>query len=253
MAKKIKLKIWRGNSANGSLQNVEVAANEGEVVLDVIHRVQATEMNDLAVRWNCKAGKCGSCSMEINGKPRLACMTRMSSFEEGEEITITPLRAFPVIKDLVTDVSYNYKKAMEVPAFEPPVGMKPGEPRMEQIDVERSQEFRKCIECFLCQNTCHVIRDHEENKKAFSGPRFFIRIAELDMHPLDILRNRKKRAQEEHGLGYCNITKCCTEVCPEHIKITDNAIIPMKERVADEKYDPIRWLGSKIRKREGIL
>jgi succinate dehydrogenase / fumarate reductase iron-sulfur subunit len=253
MAKKIKLKIWRGNSANGSLQNVEVAANEGEVVLDVIHRVQATEMNDLAVRWNCKAGKCGSCSMEINGKPRLACMTRMSSFEEGEEITITPLRAFPVIKDLVTDVSYNYKKAMEVPAFEPPVGMKPGEPRMEQIDVERSQEFRKCIECFLCQNTCHVIRDHEENKKAFSGPRFFIRIAELDMHPLDILRNRKKTAQEEHGLGYCNITKCCTEVCPEHIKITDNAIIPMKERVADEKYDPIRWLGSKIRKREGIL
>jgi succinate dehydrogenase / fumarate reductase iron-sulfur subunit len=253
MAKKIKLRIWRGNSSNGALQNVEVDANEGEVVLDVIHRVQATEMNDLAVRWNCKAGKCGSCSMEINGKPRLACMTRMSSFEEGEEITITPLRAFPVIKDLVTDVSFNYKKAMEVPAFEPPVGMKPGEPRMAQVDVERSQEFRKCIECFLCQNTCHVIRDHEDNKKAFAGPRFFIRIAELDMHPLDILRNRKKKAHEEHGLGYCNITKCCTEVCPEHIKITDNAIIPMKERVADEKYDPIRWLGSKIRKREGIL
>ena len=253
MAKKIKLRIWRGNSSNGELKNVEVVANEGEVVLDVIHRVQATEMGDLAVRWNCKAGKCGSCSMEINGKPRLACMTRMSSFAEDEEITITPLRAFPVIKDLVTDVSFNYKKAMEVPAFEPPVGMKPGEPRMAQVDVERSQEFRKCIECFLCQNTCHVIRDHEENKKAFSGPRFFIRIAELDMHPLDILRNRKKKAQEEHGLGFCNITKCCTEVCPEHIKITDNAIIPMKERVADEKYDPIRWLGSKIRKREGIL
>ena len=253
MSKKIKLRIWRGNSSNGELKNVEVVANEGEVVLDVIHRVQATEMGDLAVRWNCKAGKCGSCSMEINGKPRLACMTRMSSFAEDEEITITPLRAFPVIKDLVTDVSFNYKKGMEVPAFEPPIGMKPGEPRMAQVDVERSQEFRKCIECFLCQNTCHVIRDHEENKKAFSGPRFFIRIAELDMHPLDILRNRKKKAQEEHGLGFCNITKCCTEVCPEHIKITDNAIIPMKERVADEKYDPIRWLGSKIRKREGIL
>jgi len=162
------------------------------------------------------------------------------------------LRAFPVIKDLVTDVSYNYKKAMEVPAFEGPSDLKPGEYRMEQVDVERSQEFRKCIECFLCQNTCHVIRDHEENKKSFAGPRFFIRIAELDMHPLDRLRNRKKKAQEEHGLGMCNITKCCTEVCPEHIKITDNAIIPMKERVVDEKYDPIRWLGSKIRKREEI-
>ena len=163
MARKVNLRIWRGDSTSGSLQNVEVDANEGEVVLDVIHRVQATQMGDLAVRWNCKAGKCGSCSMEINGKPRLACMTRMSSFEEGEEITVTPLRAFPVIKDLVTDVSFNYKKALEIPAYEHPADLGPGEARMEQIDVERSQEFRKCIECFLCQDTCHVIRDHEEN------------------------------------------------------------------------------------------
>src|SRR5438045_4408052 len=120
---------------------------------------------------------------------------------------------------------------------------------MAQVDVERSQEFRKCIECFLCQNTCHVIRDHEENKPAFAGPRFFIRAAELDMHPLDARRDRKEMAVEEQGLGYCNITKCCTEVCPEHIKITDNAIIPMKERVVDRRYDPLVWLGSKIFRR----
>ncbi len=252
MARPINLRIWRGNKDGGDFHTVTVEANEGEVVLDVIHRVQATQLPDLAVRWNCKAGKCGSCSMEINGKPRLACMTRMNMFEEGQTITVTPLRAFPVIRDLVTDVSFNYKKAMEIPAYAPPANLKPGEARMEQIDVERSQEFRKCIECFLCQDTCHVIRDHEENKKSFAGPRFFIRIAELDMHPLDTLRNRKRTAQESHGLGMCNITKCCTEVCPEHIRITDNAIIPMKERVVDVKYDPVRWLGSKIRKREDI-
>ena len=222
MARKLNLRIWRGDSKNGELKDVQVDVNEGEVVLDVIHRVQATQMGDLAVRWNCKAGKCGSCSMEINGKPRLACMTQVASFDENETITVTPLRAFPVIKDLVTDVSFNYKKAMEIPAYEPPKDLAPGEARMEQVDVERSQEFRKCIECFLCQNTCHVIRDHEENKKSFAGPRFFIRIAELDMHPLDILKNRKRTAQEEHGLGMCNITKCCTEVCPEHIRITDS-------------------------------
>ena len=120
---------------------------------------------------------------------------------------------------------------------------------MQQVDVERSQEFRKCIECFLCQNICHVIRDHEENKEAFSGPRFFIRAAELDMHPLDARTDRKEYAQAEQGLGYCNITKCCTEVCPEHIKITDNAIIPMKERVVDRRYDPLIWLGRKIFRR----
>jgi succinate dehydrogenase / fumarate reductase iron-sulfur subunit len=186
--------------------------------------------------------------MEINGKPRLACMTQVASFDEDETITVTPLRAFPIIKDLVTDVSFNYKKAMEIPAYSHPKDLAPGEARMEQVDVERSQEFRKCIECFLCQDTCHVIRDHEENKPSFAGPRFFIRIAELDMHPLDTLKNRKRTAQEEHGLGMCNITKCCTEVCPEHIKITDNAIIPMKERVVDIKYDPARMFSGLLRR-----
>jgi succinate dehydrogenase / fumarate reductase iron-sulfur subunit len=243
-----KFRVWRGDGTAGELQDFTVAANEGEVVLDVIHRLQATQTPDLAVRWNCKAGKCGSCSAEINGRPRLMCMTRMSTFTEAETITVTPLRAFPVIRDLVTDVSFNYAKAREIPSFAPPADLKLGDFRMQQVDVERSQEFRKCIECFLCQNTCHVVRDHEENKEAFAGPRFFIRLAELDMHPLDTL-DRKHDAQDEHGLGLCNITKCCTEVCPEHIKITDNAIIPMKERVADVKYDPVRWLGAKIRRR----
>jgi succinate dehydrogenase / fumarate reductase iron-sulfur subunit len=243
-----KFRLWRGPHGTGELKDYDVEVQEGEVVLDVIHRIQAEQATDLAVRWNCKAGKCGSCSAEVNGRPRLMCMTRMNTFEEADTITVTPLRAFPVIRDLVTDVSFNYEKAREVPAFKPPEGLKPGEYRMAQEDVARSQEFRKCIECFLCQNTCHAVRDHEENKTNFAGPRVLMRVAELDMHPLDTV-DRQKMAQDELGLGYCNITKCCTEVCPEHIKITDNALIPLKERVADIKYDPIRWLGSKIRVR----
>jgi succinate dehydrogenase / fumarate reductase iron-sulfur subunit len=243
-------RVWRGDAEAGELVDFDVEVNEGEVVLDVIHRLQATQAGDLAVRWNCKAGKCGSCSAEINGRPRLLCMTRMSTFTETESVTVTPMRAFPVVKDLVTDVSFNYQKAREIPAFAPPVGLAPGDYRMAQVDVERSQEFRKCIECFLCQDTCHVVRDHDENKAAFAGPRFLMRIAELDMHPLDV-RDRQREAQEEFGLGYCNITKCCTEVCPEHIKITDNALIPLKERVVDRKYDPVTWLGSKIGRRPG--
>jgi succinate dehydrogenase / fumarate reductase, iron-sulfur subunit len=243
-------RVWRGDEGGGRLEDFKVEVNDGEVVLDVIHRLQATQAPDLAVRWNCKAGKCGSCSMEINGMPRLGCMTRMSTLGTDETVTITPLRTFPVIRDLVTDVSFNYAKAREMPAFAPPPGVKPGEYRMKQVDVDRSQEFRKCIECFLCQNTCHVVRDHDENKRAFSGPRLFIRAAELDMHPLDAKTDRKAFAQAEQGLGYCNITKCCTEVCPEHIKITDNAIIPLKERVVDNRYDPLVWLGRKIFRRD---
>ena len=249
MSYEAKFKVWRGEAGQGELRDFEVEVNEGEVILDIIHRLQATQAPDMAVRWNCKAGKCGSCSAEVNGVPRLMCMTRMSTFTEEETITVTPLRTFPVIRDLVTDVSFNYTKAREVMAFEPPEQLKPGEYRMQQMDVERSQEFRKCIECFLCQNTCHAVRDHEDNKEHFAGPRFLMRVAELDMHPLDT-RERRNEAQEDHGLGFCNITKCCTEVCPEHIKITDNALIPMKERVVDRKYDPLVWLSSKIGRRK---
>ncbi|WP_040793070.1 succinate dehydrogenase/fumarate reductase iron-sulfur subunit [Nocardia paucivorans] len=243
-----KFRVWRGDTTGGQLQDFTVPVHEGEVVLDIIHRLQATQAPDLAVRWNCKAGKCGSCSAEVNGRPRLLCMTRMSTFAQDEIVTVTPMRTFPVIRDLVTDVSFNYEKAREIPSFTPPPGLKPGEYRMQQVDVQRSQEFRKCIECFLCQNTCHVVRDHEENKQAFAGPRYLMRIAELEMHPLDVA-DRRELAQEEHGLGYCNITKCCTEVCPENIKITDNALIPLKERVVDQKYDPLVWLGNKLFRR----
>jgi succinate dehydrogenase / fumarate reductase iron-sulfur subunit len=242
------LRVWRGDGGDGKLTDFQVEANEGEVVLDVIHRLQATQAPDLAVRWNCKAGKCGSCSAEVNGKPRLLCMTRMSTFEPDETITVTPMRTFPVIRDLVCDVSYNYEKARQIPSFTPDPQTAPGEFRMQQIDVERSQEFRKCIECFLCNNTCHVIRDHEDNQPAFAGPRFLMRVAELEMHPCDEA-DRRTIAQDDFGLAYCNITKCCTEVCPENIKITDNALIPLKERVVQRRYDPLVWLGNKIRRR----
>ena len=248
----VTMRIWRGDEEGGGFAEYVMPAQEGEVVLDVIHRVQATEAPDLACRWNCKAGKCGSCSAEINGRPSLMCMTRMDTLPAGETVTVAPMRAFPVIRDLVTDVSYNYEVAKRIPPLsardKTADEEEAGGYRMAQIDVERSQEFRKCIECFLCQDVCHVVRDHEENKTAYAGPRFFIRSAELEMHPLDT-NDRRELLQEEQGLGKCNITKCCTEVCPEHIKITDNAIIPLKERVVDAKYDPVAWLGRKIRGR----
>lgn len=237
-----RFRLWRGDEDGGDFAEFDVEVNEGEVVLDIVHRIQATQAPDLAVRWNCKAGKCGSCSAEINGRPRLLCMTRMSTLPPGEPVVVTPMRTFPVIRDLVTDVSFNYEKAREVRAFVPPADVEPGDYRMQQMDVERSQEFRKCIECFLCQDTCHVLRDHEENKTVFAGPRFLMRVAELEMHPLDAAEteglDRRAAAQDEHGLGYCNITKCCTDVCPENIRITDNGLIPLKERVVDLKFDP---------------
>src|ERR671938_661450 len=115
----VTMRVWRGDASGGEFRDYQVETDEGMVVLDVIQRIQASQAPDLAVRWNCKAGRCGSCSAEVNGRPRLMCMTRMNSFEPGEPIAVAPLKTFPVIKDLVTDVSYNYDKARTVPAFKP--------------------------------------------------------------------------------------------------------------------------------------
>ena len=244
----VTIKVFRGDESGGAFVDYLVEVDEGQVVLDVIHRLQATQANDLAVRWNCKAGKCGSCSAEVNGKPCLMCMTRMNLFAEGDPITVAPIKTFPLIKDLVTDVSFNYAVAREIPAFKPRAPDSDGSYRVMQEDIERGQEFRKCIECFLCQNVCHVIRDHPENKDGFYGPRFFVRLAELEMHPLDT-EDRTELIRKATGIGMCNITKCCTEVCPEDIHITDNAIIPLKERVADQFYDPFRLIFGKLLRR----
>ena len=248
MAEIRKFKVFRGDKGGGKLVDYDVQVETGMVVLDGIHQIQRTQAPDLACRWNCKAAKCGSCSAEVNGRPCLMCMTRMDLFPPDQPITVAPLKTFPLIRDLVTDVSFNYEVAKTIPAFRPKPPGPDGIHRMKQADISRGQEFRKCIECFLCQNVCHVIRDHEENKPEFFGPRFFVRLAELEMHPLDT-HDRLELIRAKAGLGFCNITKCCTEVCPEHIKITDNAIIPLKERLVDADYDTVMWVIGKLRGR----
>jgi succinate dehydrogenase / fumarate reductase iron-sulfur subunit len=234
-------RLFRGDRTGGRLVDYEVPVEPGMVVLDAVHWIQANRAVDLACRWNCKAGKCGSCSAEINGRPRLMCMTRMDLYRPEEPIAIRPMKTFPVIKDLATDVSWNFQVNRTIKPFTP----RPGTDWiMYQDEVERPQEFRKCIECFLCQNVCHVLRDHD-HKGDFGGPRFFVRAAALEMHPLDD-EDRLKDLKGALGLGLCNITKCCTEVCPESIHITDNAIIPLKERAVSRYYDPILWLLRKL-------
>jgi succinate dehydrogenase / fumarate reductase iron-sulfur subunit len=239
MADKITLNVFRGSAEDGGeMKAYEVPTFAGMVVLDAVHYVQSNLDTSLACRWNCKAAKCGSCSAEVDGKPKLMCKTRVDQYPSGT-ISVGPMRTFPLIKDLVTDVSWNYRMAEKIPPLTPA----PNAPKpfvMQQMDVDRIQEFRKCIECFLCQDVCHVLREHDR-KDAFFGPRQMVRIAALDMHPMDD-KNRRPQLRGEAGVGFCNITKCCTEVCPEHIHITDNAIIPLKERVVDEYYDPIRNL-----------
>ena len=234
-------RIWRGDQSKGAFQNYTTGISSGMVVLDALHQIQAEQARDLAVRWNCKAGKCGSCSAEINGMPKLMCMTRLNTLPLDQPVTLEPLKAFPHLKDLVTDVSWNYRTKQRIAKFQP---RKPdasdGTWRIAQSDVDRVQEFRKCIECFLCQDVCHVLRDHHMHEQ-FIGPRFLVYAAALEMHPLDVA-DRLAALKSQFGVGLCNITKCCTKVCPESITITDNAIIPLKERVVDRFFDPLTKL-----------
>ena len=244
MPEQVTMKVWRGDDKGGQFEEYQVPREEGMVVLDALHFIQAHDSPDLAVRWNCKAAKCGSCSAEINGRPALTCKTRLADFAGQDTITVQPMKAFPIIKDLVTDVSWNYNVAKKIKPLE--TDENDSEPwTMQQVDVDRVQEFRKCIECFLCQDVCHVLREHHKHNE-FAGPRFMVRLASLEMHPKDV-GNRLAFTKDEGGVGFCNITKCCTEVCPEDIHITDNAIIPLKERVADRYYDPLQWIIRKIK------
>src|SRR5438067_405481 len=249
MAKQAVFRIWRGDPRGGKFQDFATPVDEGMVVLDAVHRIQAQQAPDLAVRWNCKAGKCGSCSAEINGVPKLMCMTRLSALNLDMPVILEPMHAFPSVRDLVTDVSWNFRVKKTIKPFRPrSPDAADGSWRMQQADVDRVQEFRKCIECFLCQDVCHVLRDHGKHNE-FIGPRFLIHVAALEMHPLDT-EDRIEELRNAHGIGYCNITKCCTKVCPESIEITDNGIIPLKERVVDEFYDPFgglrRWIKKKL-------
>lgn len=240
--KEVTLRIFRGLGSDRSKDRYEVfnvPYEDGMVVLNAVHYIQSHFDSSLSARWNCKAGRCGSCSAEINGLPRLMCKTPVAMYEG--EITLEPMKAFPLLRDLVTDVSENYTIAKNIPPFTP----KESTDHtwiFYQRDVERSREFRKCIECFLCQDVCHVVREH---KADYVGPRFVVKVASFDMHPMDSL-NRSNFMKNSAGLGYCNITKCCQEICPEHIIITDDAIIPEKERVVDRNYDPLLWIYRKI-------
>jgi succinate dehydrogenase / fumarate reductase iron-sulfur subunit len=237
----VTFRIWRGDRAGGAFRDYSTTVTEGMVVLDAVHQIQAEQAPDLAVRWNCKAGRCGSCSAEVNGMPKLMCMTRLADLPRDRPVTVEPMKAFPPIRDLVTDVSWNYRVKTMITPFTPrPPDAPDGTWRMQQGDVDRVMEFRKCIECFLCQDVCHVLRDHQMHDR-FIGPRFLVYAAALEMHPLDTA-DRRSELRTAQGIGYCNITKCCTTVCPEGITITDNAIIPLKERVADDAYDPVHKL-----------
>jgi succinate dehydrogenase / fumarate reductase, iron-sulfur subunit len=243
-------RVWRGDRDGGRFVDYRTPVSPGMVVLDAIHQIQAEQANDLAVRWNCKAGKCGSCSAEVNGSPKLMCMTRLNELPLDEPVTVEPMRAFPPVRDLVTDVSWNFRVKTQIAPFKPRAPDAPdGTWRIAQSDVDRVQEFRKCIECFLCQDVCHVLREHHLHDE-FIGPRFLVYAAALEMHPLDT-EDRVEALRKAHGIGFCNITKCCTTVCPEHITITDNAIIPLKERVVDEFFDPLGKLMKVFSRREG--
>ena len=139
----------------------------------------------------------------------------------------------------MTDVSWNFRVKKTIKKFKPRApDAEDGTWRMQQKDVDRVQEFRKCIECFLCQDVCHVLREHNKHDE-FIGPRYFVYTAALEMHPLDV-EDRVKDLKDKHSIGYCNITTCCRQVCPEGIVITENAIIPLKERVVDQFFDPLK-------------
>ena len=230
--------IWRGEYGAGRFEDYPTDVSEGMVVLDAVHQIQSDQANDLACRWNCKAGKCGSCSAEINGKPRLMCMTRLNELNLEKPVTIEPMRAFPHVRDLVTYVSWNFRVKKKIQQFTPVAPDADGQWRMQQGDVDRVQEFRKCIECFLCQDVCHVLRDHQLHDQ-FVGPRFLVHIAALEMHPLydtidrtaELRGSRRHRVLQHHQVLYHGLP-------PRGSRSPTMRSFRSRRKVADRYYDP---------------
>jgi succinate dehydrogenase / fumarate reductase iron-sulfur subunit len=204
-----KLKIFRGDGEGGKEVEYELPAVEGMVVLDAVLYVQAHQAGDLAVRWNCKAAHCGSCSAEINGKPKLLCKSRVEEYE-GQEIRVHPLRAFPVIKDLVSDVSWNYEVARSTIPFQSRRAGAVHHVRGGRGEALRAEEVHRVL--YVPGRLPRAA--HAPQAPEFAGPRSFVRNQWLEMHPKDIESRVEWLKEGRGGIGYCNITKCCSEVCP---------------------------------------
>src|ERR1700689_1130498 len=200
-------RIWRGEKGQGKFRDYSAEVSAGMVVLDAVHQIQAEQAGDMAVRWNCKAGKCGSCSAEVNGMPKLMCMTRLNTPPLDRPVTVEPMKGFPQIKDRGTHVSGNSEVKKRLRKFQPRQPDAPdGRWRIAQEDVERVQEYRKLFECYSWKYVCHALRDHHMDDQ-FIGPRFLVYAAALEMHPLEV-GDRVEDLKEQFGVALCNITKC---------------------------------------------
>ena len=203
--------------------------------------IQAEQATDLAVRWNCKAGKCGSCSAEINGKPKLMCMTRLNTLDLNEPVTVEPMQGVPAHQ------GSGHRRLVELTGQEDDQAVQAaqaGRARRHVADAAARRRPRPGIP------QVHRVLPLPGRlpRPARSPPARRVHrpaISALHRRARDApARHRRPRSATEgaHGIGYCNITRCCTKVCPEHITITENAIIPLKERVVDEFYDPLKKL-----------
>lgn len=230
--------VRRFEEGKGSrLEEFKVPVLKGMHVLDALKHIQREIDGTLAFRWNCSEGICGSCSMEVDGKPVLACKTKIP----GEKFLIEPMKVFPIVKDLVPDVREVREKAK---IYRPYLLAKDKDQawRMQEDQIGEVSEARKCIDCYLCYDVCHVIRNHEDKK--FAGPVNIVRAIGLDKHPKSNVE-RSLLLSREGSLWSCNMTRCCSEICPQEIKITQNFITYAKERVVSEK-NPFRKLFAMI-------
>ncbi len=226
--KKIKVEVSRNENGKEYIKVYEVPFQEKMRVLGAMKHIQENLEGDLAFRWNCGEGICGSCAVELDGKPVLACKTEIS--EDVKKIKLSPLKAFPVVKDFVFDRSKVDEQAARIKPYFITDNKEKGFWKMDEGDIKDTVEMRTCIDCLICHDSCHVLKN---TKLKFLGPRNIVKANSLDTHPMNSL-DRTKLVRDE-GIANCNVSGCCTDNCPQEIKITDNANIPMKERSISEK------------------
>lgn len=236
----MRLRVMRfepGRDARPHYQVYELEDTPGQTVLGALFEVQDRQDGSLAFRYSCRGAVCGACAMLVNKVPRLACKTQLrdalggrapqlqtfgpldrgvEGWDPGTEVLLEPLPNFPIIRDLVVDMTrfWNALEEVEpwlVPEGDPPKGM---ERTMAHDDVERLERLVGCILCALCSGSCPVVHKDAD----FLGPAALAKARRFYEDPRDVRRDGiLEMLHTEEGFEGCDLVYNCVKVCPKNV------------------------------------
>ncbi|MEE9179611.1 MAG: succinate dehydrogenase/fumarate reductase iron-sulfur subunit [Vicinamibacteria bacterium] len=219
MADTITLRVSRyrpEQESEPTFKDYEVPFHKDWAILDALNYVKDELDGSLSFRWSCRMGVCGSCGMMVNGQPTLTCAAFLSSYLPGP-IRIEALRFFPIVRDLVVDITDFMTKLKKVKPWLVRAEEKPlseGEYLQSPEQLDNYKQYSMCINCLLCYSACPVIG----LEPSFIGPAATALAQRYNMDSRDQgAAERLSILSQDDGMWQCTFVGECTEVCPKGV------------------------------------